>query len=98
MEYVKNLETSWANNSRILRIKNAKFSRYCFYMNTNIWGHFQICISVPLMKTLNVIVYFLHSPFQVFSIQTVDKHIFKINNKDTKTKTMVTVFILYYFL
>ena len=35
------------NNSRILRIKNAKFSGY-FYMNTNILGDFQICISAPL--------------------------------------------------
>ena len=23
-----------------------KFSGYCFYMNTNIWGDFQICISL----------------------------------------------------
>ena len=43
-----NLENSRANNSRILRIKNAKFSGYCFYMNTNIQRDFQICISVPL--------------------------------------------------
>ena len=33
---LRNLQTSRANNSRILRIKNAKFSGYCFYMNTNI--------------------------------------------------------------
>ena len=31
-----------------LRIKNAKFSEYCFYMNTNRFGFFQICISIPL--------------------------------------------------
>ena len=31
-----------------LESKNAKFSGYCFYMDTNIWGDFQICISVPL--------------------------------------------------
>ena len=36
------------NNSRILIIKNAKPSGYYFYMNLNIWGDFQICISVPL--------------------------------------------------
>ena len=36
------------NNWRILRIQNAKFSGHCFYMNTNIWRDFQICISVPL--------------------------------------------------
>ena len=44
-----NLQTSPANNSRILGIKNAKFSGYCFYMSTNIEGYFQICISVPLI-------------------------------------------------
>ena len=29
-------------------IKNAKFSGHYFYMNLNIKGDFQICISVPL--------------------------------------------------
>ena len=38
---------------RILRIKNAKLSRYCFYTNTNIYGDFQICISVPLSCNAN---------------------------------------------
>ena len=28
---------SWADNSRICSIKNAKFSGYCFYMKTNIY-------------------------------------------------------------
>ena len=37
-----------ANSSIILRIRNAKFSGYCFYMNTNIKRDFQICFSVPL--------------------------------------------------
>ena len=32
----------------LLRIKNTKFSGYCFYLNINIYGDFQICISVPL--------------------------------------------------
>ena len=36
------------NNSRILRIQNVKFSRYYFYMNTNMWRYLEICISVPL--------------------------------------------------
>ena len=40
------------NNSRILRIKNAKFSGYYFYMKWNIQKEFQVCISVPLMKPL----------------------------------------------
>ena len=36
------------NNSRIPT--NAKFPGYYFHRNTNIWGYFQICISVHLMK------------------------------------------------
>ena len=36
------------NNSRILKIKNVKFSGYCFYMDTCIERDFKICISVPL--------------------------------------------------
>ena len=32
--FLRNLQTSWADDSRILRIKNAKFSGYCFDMNT----------------------------------------------------------------
>ena len=36
------------NNSRILQIKNAKFSEYYFYINLNTYGDFQFCISVPL--------------------------------------------------
>ena len=40
-------------NSRILRIKNAKFGGYCFYMNTSILGGFQNCISVPLKISQN---------------------------------------------
>ena len=34
--FLRNLQISRANNSRSLRIKNAKFSGYCLYMNTNI--------------------------------------------------------------
>ena len=35
-------------NTRIPRTKNAKLSEHYFYLNTNIYGDFQICISVPL--------------------------------------------------
>ena len=48
--FLKNLQTSRPNNSRILRVKSAKLSGYCFYINTNTKGDFQICISVPLIK------------------------------------------------
>ena len=43
-----NLQTSRANNSRIVRIRNAKFSGYCFYINTKIQRDF--CISVPIIE------------------------------------------------
>ena len=46
--FLRTLRTSRANNSRILRIKNMKLSGYCFYINTNTQGDFQICITVPL--------------------------------------------------
>ena len=48
---MRNLQTSRANSWRIVRIKNAKFSGYCFYMNTSIQGDFQICINVPSIKS-----------------------------------------------
>ena len=52
----KKSTTSRANNSRILRIKNAKFPGYCC-VNTDIYEDFQICISVQnfifIATTLN---------------------------------------------
>ena len=36
LNFLRNLQTSQANNSIILRIKNAKFSGYCYYMNPNL--------------------------------------------------------------
>ena len=47
-------QTLRVNNLRILKIKNAEFSGYYFYMKLNIWGHFQICISVPLIRHFNL--------------------------------------------
>ena len=39
-QLLRHLQTSQANNSRILRMKNANFSGYCFDINTNILGRF----------------------------------------------------------
>ena len=39
---------------KILTIKNAKFSEYYFYINLNVWGDFQICISVPLIYMIQL--------------------------------------------
>ena len=44
--FLRNLQTSRINNSRILKIRNAKFAGCCFYMNTNIERDFQIYVSV----------------------------------------------------
>ena len=52
--FLKNLQTSLANSSRIVRIKYASISEHCFSMNTNIYGHFQICISVPSIIILKL--------------------------------------------
>ena len=38
----------------ILRVKNSKILGYGFYMNTNIYGDFKICISVPLNHIMNI--------------------------------------------
>ena len=51
--FLRKIQTLRVNNSRIPRIKNAKFSEYYFYLNTNIYGDFQICISVPLRAIYN---------------------------------------------
>ena len=46
--FLRKIQSLWVNNSRILTIKNAKLSGYYFYINLNILGDFQICVSVPL--------------------------------------------------
>ena len=48
----RKVQTLRTNNSRILIVKNAELSGYCFYNNANIQGDFQICISVPLIILL----------------------------------------------
>ena len=45
--FLRKIQTLRMNNSRNVWIKNAKFSEYYFYMNTNIQHNFQIRISVP---------------------------------------------------
>ena len=52
--FLRKTQTLRVNNSRILMIKNAKFSGYYFYMNQNISRDFQICISVPLISETKI--------------------------------------------
>ena len=51
----RKIQTLRVNNSKILRIQNAKFWGHYFYLNTNIWRNFQICVSVPLKVATFVI-------------------------------------------
>ena len=68
---LRKIQTLRVNNSRILRIQNATFSGYHFYMNTNIWRDFQICISVPL-KTCK-------KPLEDTGITRAQKFLFKVS-------------------
>ena len=66
--FLRNLQTSRANNSRTLRFKNAKFSEQCFYQEPSIYQNFQNCIRVPLRENFIscavLITIFLRSIFQ----------------------------------
>ena len=53
--FLRNLQTSRVNNLKTLTTENVKFSRYCFYMNTNTYWDFQVYISVPL----NILIFLL---------------------------------------
>ena len=48
--FLRNLLSLHVNYLKILTIKNAKFSGYCFYLNIKILEDFHICISVPLIR------------------------------------------------
>ena len=41
--FLRYLETSRADHTRILKITNVKFSGFCFYMNTNISSNLHYC-------------------------------------------------------
>ena len=43
--FLGKIQTLRVNNSRIIRVKNAKISGSCFYRNWNIKGDFQIYMS-----------------------------------------------------
>ena len=90
--FLRKIQTLPVNNSGILRIQNAKFSGYHFYMNTNIWRDFQIWISVPLISSLEELVKLFCSNYwqkpqvtarlpEVFCKQGVLKTIVKFTGK-----------------
>ena len=47
--FLRKIQTSRVNNSRILRFKNVIFSGYSFYRKPSTQRNFQICISVLLI-------------------------------------------------
>ena len=53
-------------------IQNAKISGYCFYINTNIQGDIQICISVPLTEQFNML----------FGVMIVDNRILDLHGSN----------------
>ena len=67
-------------------IKNAKFSGYYFDMNLNIWGDFQICISVPLRKKISLLFRIKLKQFHILvhiancSVYLHHMYIFQCNN------------------
>ena len=57
-KHYKHSQTLRVYNSRILRVKTAKFSGYYFYMSTNIQGDFEICIRVPLIHFIPLVSFY----------------------------------------
>ena len=82
--FLRKIQTLHGNNSRILRIQNAIFSGYYFYMDTNIWRDFQICISVPLMvienQCLKMFKLFIFNEDFFLWIFTLVSHIFSASS------------------
>ena len=76
--FLRNLQTSRANNSRILRTKNAKFSRHYFYMNTNITEIFK-----------SVLVYLKGLAFWLIA----DQFIVQMKSKIKKEKVVIDLFL-----
>ena len=75
MAYVlRKIQTLRVNNSKILTIKNAKFSGYYFYLNSNIWWDF-----LPLTlakKKLNIkaqFFYYIQLPLNWSRFKTTSK-------------------------
>ena len=60
--FLRNIQTSRVNNSRIFRFKNAEFSRNCFHMEPSIWWNFQIFISVPFTLLVKAFFFFWRVP------------------------------------
>ena len=48
--FLRRIQTSPVNNSKIPGFKIAEFSGHCFYMKPSIQRSFQICFSVPLRE------------------------------------------------
>ena len=98
------MKTLRVNNSRILTIKNAKFSGFYFYMNFNIWEDFQICIGIPLMflklfwkfwknSSNSFVMEFLFRKLRAYKLQTSAVCVSKVlENSSSKDYSGVTFY------
>ena len=80
---VRNLQTSRTNNSRTLWTKNPKYSGYYFYMNTNIYRDFQVCISALLKEFTNPTDFNMNDLFHTPNV-TIKKYL-KLPRKNNET-------------
>ena len=102
--FLRKIQTLRVNKSRILTIKNAKFSGYYFYMNFTIWEDFQICISIPLMflklfwkfwknSRNSFVMEFLFRKLRAYKLQTSAVCVSKVlENSSSKDYSWVTFY------
>ena len=82
---------------------NAKFSRYYFYMSTNRYGDFQICINVPLKICGDSICRPLNISFKTclrtgkFPLEWKKPNIVPIHNKGDKQAVKKVISNLFHF-
>ena len=68
----KKEQTFRVKKSRIPGTKNTKFSEYYFYLNTNMYEDFQICISVPLNMRYIFLSILVFDSFNLLDLRAVN--------------------------
>ena len=74
----KNVTHKYLNNSRVLRIRNAKFGGYYIYMNTNIREIFKSTLSTFKYKDMHCSNYMLNLTFLLYLHLRILKVVFNI--------------------
>ena len=86
-------QTLLVYNSRILRIKNVKFSEQYFYMSKNIQGDFQICVSVPLIKKAALAQVVCYEFCEISKNTFSTDHLWTTASVNTKLETLLQHFV-----